>query len=311
MSRFPDVDFVYLVQGRADLTKNFLSRAEEIEYIMVATWDAPLDFESDSIKHNFFIPGTTWAEGRNFLFSQAKKFFPNSKYLIFCDEDVIFGKDFISKFEEKLLEMNPGIAVPLCDRIKSEGWISSKEIEHPVQHDQIFQAFRNDILSEGIVFPIDTEFDKKSWWITTCLQHHLIQSNYYHETLQFNTLMVHNSHHTLDIIKEHSESSMGSMYVNGKFSDSDLQELKQYIVLKYGEQRAILDTIFQPKIQDKLRVKNLNSQDIEKIFLLLLNRNWVKAIKYFVKVIFTFITNIYYTCFRKDCIFAPYKLPFM
>ena len=83
-------DFVYLVQGRSDLTELFLTKIGEVQSIMVATWDKEISTVGLQHCQFFYIPNTTWAEGRNFLFQKAMQTYPNARYYIFCDEDVEF-----------------------------------------------------------------------------------------------------------------------------------------------------------------------------------------------------------------------------
>lgn len=288
--------FVYLVQGRKDLTIEFLSLVGNIPNVIVATWDEPLSATDSFALNTFFIPNTTWAEGRNFLYQIGIEMFPDATYFVFCDEDVRFREGFLEDFELEILDRSPGIAFPLCDRIKNEGWYSDKLTERPIRHDQVFQVFHRRVLEERIVFPLDTKFDEISWWLTTNLQHYLIQTKYFNESLQFNDYNVYNTHHTLENEQISTEENV-SKYLNGEFTSDDLTELKKYIDFKFGKQKRILDTIYQRSIHNRLRIKNLNKKHWRYFMELLLIGDFIQSIKLFIKIVFTFVSNVIYPIF--------------
>lgn len=290
------LQFVYLVQGRRDLALEFLEIVGRLPNILVATWDYPLVSNIVSADRTFYIPHTTWAEGRNFLLTEALKKYPNATYYIFSDEDVRFDSDFLDNFEHYLNIIQPQIAVPLCDRIRFEQSHSKDVLEFPKWHDQNFQAFHQSIIHEGILFPIDTTFDSESWWLTCELQQFLIQTKYPTAIVRFNRLLTTNTHHSLSP-HDSTQTQKLSLYANGSYSKPQLEKLKSYIELVHGKQINILGTIFQPRLLDAFYIKHLSTWHLRKVIRLMRRGHFKGAISMLKNVIGTFLVNFFFRLF--------------
>jgi hypothetical protein len=288
-----NIDFVYLVQGRSDLTLEFLEMLGSIPRILVATWDKPIESEYVNNSNIFFIPKTTWAEGRNFLLSKALLVYPDATYFIFSDEDVRFGNQFIEKFEDYLSRLKPGIAIPLCDRIRREKTHTDDEIEHPLWHDQNFQAFHRDIVEDGVLFPIDTTFDSVSWWLTCQMQEYLIQTYYLKRIIRFNRLEVVNSNHDQPT-SEFENSSTISSYDRTGWTKEDIIELQKYIVRKYGTQKSLIQTVFQPNFMYWSYIKHFRSEHFLQLWRELHRCNARMTLRMSKHILFTVLINAVY-----------------
>ena len=259
---------VYLIQGRLDIVKGLLQEMSLGPNVFVLTWDKkfPINDLPRNIKEVFF-PNSTWAEGRNKILEEALSAFPKAEYFVFLDDDVRFERLSMYSFEKQLLKYRPKIAVPLCDRIIREMSYSRHSVERPIRHDQVMMAFHKSIFEEGIVLPIDTKFDKSSWWLTCEMNHYLIQKFYFQEILCFNEIVIRNSNHA----HENSGAlfSFDKSQYKSRFTAIQMDQVLSYIKEKHGSQDAMLDTIFQAEVLKRFRIVNLNRIHLENLFILI------------------------------------------
>jgi hypothetical protein len=283
----------YLVQGHSELVQEEFRRIEFGPNVIALTWDCELPEEGfPSNVQKFFFPNSTWAEGRNKLLELATSIFRGIDYYVFLDDDVAFTKSSLSEFERLILGYRPMIAVPLCDRIIREMSFSYRTVERPIRHDQILMAFHKSVIDDGIVLPIDTKFDEVSWWLTCELNHYLIQRYYADNILIFNGVVIENSNHSHEDITN-SDRSEKTLY-KARYTSVELERLKFYIESRYGSQPSILDTIFQPKIFNKIRVTNLNRVHIERLFLIARQGRFFEFLKLLFRIAITIFTNTIY-----------------
>lgn len=287
---------MYLVQGRSDLVLDFLEIVGTLSRILIATWDKPITSEQVEVDNTFFIPKTTWADGRNFLLSKALKKYPDAKYFIFSDDDVRFNNQFLEKFENYLSHLTPDIAVPLCDRIRREGAFSKNEIEHPFFHDANFQAFHRNVIDEGVLFPIDTTFDEISWWLTCEIQLYLIQTHYLSRILRFNRLEVLNSNH-IQPSTQADAGSFTSSYVNKPYTNVQRINVQKYLRMKYGHVKPILGTLMQPVIYSYLYINVLQLCHIKRLLHEIRSGNVKRVIKLSIVILSTLLLKTFYQLF--------------
>ena len=179
--------FVYLVQGEANLVEPYMELgAQEHSDAIFLTYDEPLDGA-------IFYPHSTWAQGRNRLLEVALK---NKEYLyyIFCDDDIEFIKGSWQEFEYNLLKYKPAIGVPVFPRTRPNILKYPKLNCQPFFiNDEQLMAFHLDVVSDQLVLPYQTQFDKINWWASCEIQQILIQNFYSSAAMQFNTIQVENA----------------------------------------------------------------------------------------------------------------------
>jgi len=233
-------NFIYLVQGKAELIKNFfyLEKREDA-CVLYATYDK-------YIEGAFFIPNSTWGEGRNYLLNKALELKERFQYFIFIDDDVRFLKGGFEKFEQQLLKYKPSIAVPVfvpktkatIIEIKVPYWKRSKitfKYQQCKRADAQFIAFHKNVITDCLVVPLQTQFDKISWWFTSSTQQLLILNLYPKSFLQFNNIEVAN-----DLHRE---------YINNEFKRIQLNWLSNQFIKPIKNPR--------PFASNLLSIKNL------------------------------------------------------
>jgi hypothetical protein len=289
-------EVVYLIQGRSNLINILFENVNFGPKVVILTWDSEFPAnELPSYVLRIFFPNSTWAEGRNRLLEEASIAYPDAEYFVFLDDDVEFTGQSLKYFEELILNYRPKIAVPLCDRIMREMSYSRRQMERPIRHDQVMMAFHKSVLKDGIVLPIDTKFDNLSWWLTCELNHYMIQKFYFREMLSFNNVVIRNSNHSHELDSD-LHAGEKSEY-KAKFTSIHLEQVKYYIEEKYGSQKSILDTIFQPSILKKIRIVNLNRLHFEKLLSLLQMRKFYRFSILTGKITLTFFMNLVYRIF--------------
>ena len=292
----------YLVQGRSELVQEEFRYIEFGPNVIVLTWDfeIPEDVFPVGVT-KFFFPNSTWAEGRNKLLELAASRYRNIEYFVFLDDDIAFTKSSLNEFERLILEFQPKIAVPLCDRIVREMSFSQRSLERPIRHDQILMAFHRSVLEDKIALPIDTQFDEISWWLTAVMNHYLIQKFYFDGMLSFNDVVIRNTNHGHEVTEP---ALIDKSLYRARFTVAELEAMKLYIRSKYGAQPATLDTIFQPKVFEKLRVVNLNKLHIEHLFLMARQGKVSHFLKLLIKIASTYATNGVYRVIWPQKIFS-------
>ena len=193
--------FLYLVQGKAELVKRFLSLRDrdDVDAIFL-TYDQQLDGA-------VFLPNSTWAQGRNVLLGEAMQR-DEPHYYIFLDDDVSFVRGDFPLFERQLLRLNPAAAMPVfypktIRTVFGLGRSYESTFRRPLKTFQIcrrgdsqFIAFHRDVVRDRLVLPYQEHFDSVSWWATCNTQQLLVFDLYRNSVLQFNNVVVSNEGHS-------------------------------------------------------------------------------------------------------------------
>lgn len=190
---------IYLIQGQAKLVKNYfnLSSRPNSDAIFL-TYDEKIDGA-------IFFPKSTWSEGRNHMLLLAKEK-NDYLYYVFCDDDIGFIKGDWDIFENELFELLPAIGVPIVQKTR-HSVIPFLRYQTFYQNDEQLVAFHKDVISDQILFPYRSEFDKIHWWAACLIQQTLIQNFYHYVSIQFNRVRISNDCHV--------------RYFNGKDPEDD------------------------------------------------------------------------------------------
>jgi hypothetical protein len=198
--------FIYLVQGKAELVKNYLHLLDKPDADVIAlTYDRP-------IEEAIFFPNSTWAQGRNKLLEVALS---KGEYLyyIFCDDDIKFIKGDWNLFEEQVLTYKPAVAVPINPKtIRTP--LKSFQYQSFLTNDEQLIAFHRDVVKDSILLPYQEQFDHIYWWAACQIQEELIQIFYFSGAIQFNHIQISND--------------AGENYVRPE-SESDFEELHRLV----------------------------------------------------------------------------------
>ena len=227
--------FIYLVQGQADLVRNYLHLAERKQSdALFLTYDRPLEDEGST-----FLPHSSWAEGRNRLLNLAQQR-GTYLYYIFCDDDISFIRGDWSKFEEQLVILKPAIGVPVVPKTKN---YTLRCIDHQifVNNDEQLMAFHHEVVADALVLPYQRQFDDIHWWISCQIQEILIQRFYSSGAVQFNCIEIANDCH--------GRYPMVESAVCREHSHCWVQE--QFIT----EMAAYVKNIFQPMQAKRIALK--------------------------------------------------------
>lgn len=182
--------FIYLVQGQANLVKNYVHlRNRTSSHLISLTYDEPLD-------GSIYFPNSTWAEGRNRLLEEVAKLQYEYEYLIYCDDDVMFYMGDWDLFESEVLKYRPAVAVPVVSRtVRTIEPFPLIDVQRFVYNDEQLMAIRRDVIEDRKIVPYKTEYDSLHWWATCYAQELLIQKYYAFDTLQINRCRVLNLEH--------------------------------------------------------------------------------------------------------------------
>jgi hypothetical protein len=117
-----------------------------------------------------FAPGSTWTSGRNLLLRRTRPDLEQFDYVVLMDDDVrfeqiSFGEGLI-RFREFLAESQPEIGVVATPWHQGFGhYFDAEQPFTPVAgFDALFNAYRRDVILDGILFPYIECFDHSSWW---------------------------------------------------------------------------------------------------------------------------------------------------
>lgn len=206
--------FLYLVQGSDHLIKNYFHLKEsKTADLLLLTYNKPL-------KGAFYLPDSTWAEGRNFLLERALELDTEYDYYIFLDDDISFHKGSYELFEEQLIELNPAVAVPVflpktTHSVLGLGVSYYHTLFFPLKKYQVcniadgqFMAFHKDVIKDRILMPLQNQFDEISWWFTSSTQQLLLHNFYDSHTLQMNNVSIRNGLHREYTNKDYEEYQM-------------------------------------------------------------------------------------------------------
>lgn len=181
------IDFIYLVQGEARKVKLLfhLKERKRAEALFL-TYD-------EKISSAYYLPKSTWSEGRNYLLQKALNKYEDYKYIIFVDDDTEFYYGDWALFEKNLLEYKPLIGVPVFDKNSTVSLPCKNFIIQSFEfNDEQLIAFHNRTIKERVLLPYDSKLDNVSWWATCRKQQILIQNKYKWDSVQFNNLRVIN-----------------------------------------------------------------------------------------------------------------------
>ena len=191
---------IYLVQGQSEYILNYfhLKERKDVDCIFI-TYDKEIDGVG-------YFPNSTWGEGRNYLLQKALESGKDYQYYIFLDDDVRFLEGSYGAFEKQLLKYKPAIAVPVFvpkTKITIMGfnsWFTNRFVPLRIHQqcrfaDAQFIAFHRDVIEDRLVVPLQTHFDKVSWYATSSTQQLLMFNLYKKYILQFNTIKVQNASH--------------------------------------------------------------------------------------------------------------------
>lgn len=117
-----------------------------------------------------FVPGSTWTSGRNLLLRRTRPDLQQFDYVVLMDddvrfEDVSFGEGLI-RFQSFLAEVQPEIGAVATPWHQGFGhYFDPEQPCTPVTgFDALFNAFRRDVVLDGVLFPYIECFDHSSWW---------------------------------------------------------------------------------------------------------------------------------------------------
>jgi hypothetical protein len=232
-------DFLYLIQGKAELMKNYLHLSDNPKADAIfLTYDQPIESViNQAVEESIFFPKSTWAEGRNKLLEMA---LTKGEYLyyIFCDDDIKFIKGSWEIFEKQLLTYKPAIAVPINRKtIRSPSPLKGLKYQSFLINDEQLMAFHQDVVKDFILLPYQNQFDSKYWWIACEIQEALIQKFYCSDAIQFNNIFISNDSGE-NYVRPQSESDYKILdkLIDDWLSD---QFLSKYKRIPYSKKRYI------------------------------------------------------------------------
>jgi len=238
--------FLYLIQGRKNNVLKYTNLKNDNSDVITLTFDEEIfPKEYDSLA-NIFFPKSTWAEGRNKQLEYAKLLPYEYLYYIFIDDDVEFIQGSFREFEQKLIQYRPQIGFPLLTIVKHYHRYNPKLlIQRPTLLDTQITAFHIDTIKEGILMPLVTLFDDKSWFYSCEIINFLILSDFKRRVIQFNDIIADNVGHCWDE-KTMKAKDPHSNYVGGT-SEEIKDEVRKYIVKRFGDQPRFANTLFHDK----------------------------------------------------------------
>jgi hypothetical protein len=180
--------FLYLVQSDVcvDLAHLKSERSEVIQLV----WKVPPEIDCLAL----YLPNSSLVQGRNRLYSQVLRSFPNTSFMfyIFMDGDVTLRevKDFGFNtgnpwltFEEYLLEWKPAVGFP---HFGAADYDEDSEVQVVFNFDQVVVAYHSD--AAPLLLPYTEKFDSVSWWYCGTVQNALCAAVYKNHRMQFNAL---------------------------------------------------------------------------------------------------------------------------
>lgn len=296
--------FIYLVQGSRSNILKFAHLQSESSDLITLTYDQDIDESEVEWLSNIFYPKSTFAEGRNRQLEVATQIGGNYLYYIFLDDDVSFKKGTYADFEKLLLEHEPAVGVPLCDIVKnSDHYIKKLKIQHPVVMDQIVQAYHHRVVKEKIVLPFVTNFDHLSWWYSCEINNYLILRYYRGYVMQFNTIEINNDNHNWN--NDTKEASVIQSTYLGGINDSELKQVKEFILSRFGSQPQLVNTLFHPENMPRLVYMADFRDAIYRLCSLLFSFEWAKLFSTGKKIFNALPVSIYQSIFNRTNLIDP------
>ena len=239
---------IYLIQGSlVDL--HFIQ-----DYIPEDQFTITLNYDVDPKKSvpksniHIYFPNSTWASGRNLLLERARGLGIDFEYYIFLDADLRVIKSGFSEFEELLKTYRPKLGLPLGDQVKNTyRYLPNASVQSQFSFDQILQAYRSDVIEDGICVPYITDFDSDSWWYSCEINSYLTVFYCQDDIIQFNDFEIQNSRHDGPELNAEGQSN----YKAGT-NALGLSKCRDLIQSKFEDPRFVLGTLFHPKFLPKL-----------------------------------------------------------
>ena len=191
-------NFIYLIQTESCLPKYLLGPGlfgnGNKRDVIILSWKRPCTQHHHHVKYNY-KKKTTWSEGRNLLYHQAKSISMNYAYYIFMDDDLnisftepSFERRYLRlgirwplrAFEDFLLKHEPAIGVPMfcstcsrinkitgkpetlcCDPVKSLKPLP-EYLPVTIHFDAAFTAFHRNAVD--FMLPYRLDYERQSWW---------------------------------------------------------------------------------------------------------------------------------------------------
>jgi hypothetical protein len=191
--------FLYLIQGKATNIREYLFLREDKSDIFGISYDKP--------EPGFdYLPQSTFASGRNYLYHFACNRIKDFDYFIFLDDDVDFSRGSFRQMEINLERIRPAIGVPLTEKTRLTA--IALEIRRQIRpivrqqllhfNDEQYLAMSSAVLQDGHILPYKTEWDNDSWFVCCLIQQALIQHYYFGQAFQFNDCEISNNQHSGD-----------------------------------------------------------------------------------------------------------------
>ena len=297
--------FVYLIQGKKDNLYKYCFLQNESSDLFTLTYDSEFN-ESISWEANFFLPNSTWAEGRNFQLDKVLNLERDYMYYIFLDDDAVVTKGSFEDFQNLLLKYKPAVGLPLCDIVKNNFYyLLTKEVQHAVTMDQIVQAYHHTVVKNKFVLPFVTKFDGLSWWYSCQINTYMIFSNYLGSVIQFNSIEVRNMNHLWDE-NTFTSNDKSSIYKGG-ITDEGILEVKNYLDKILTRKLYLYNTLYSPINRSRV-VPLPSSLDILVGFFLLFKETNFKQL---IRLVYSNLINlpfiIYVSLFYGKYLINPYK----
>ncbi len=269
--------FLYLVQGRkANVLKYHALQATESD-LVVATFDEEVSSVEMQVLKSFFIPKTTWAEGRNIQYEFAKSLSNKYDYYIFLDDDVVFESGSFVEFQKLLIKYKPAVGFPLMDVAFKRGLYDvDTEVQHIQVIDQQFQAYGSRAFNNSITMPLVTDFDSESWWYACEINSYLLFLENVGHLAQFNQMRVANVGHVWNA--EAAETYESDSIYRGGVTENGLEKVRAYIRAKHKDIQAYKYSLFhlqgKPKISNQQLAANNFGIIVKYLFSFQLKKAW-------------------------------------
>jgi hypothetical protein len=218
--------FVYLIQAAVGNPYPDLASDEDRE-VIVLNWKEP-----SKDRNTLFYPNSSWNEGRNRLFFEAKTREQQREsdflYYIFMDEDCIFEVDQplarrlglsipddpFKAFEAFLLKWEPAVGYPRYDWQYTQ---KDQEVNLGYNFDALVNAFHRD--AAKTLLPYYTGFDAESWLYSQLLITHLCAMLYNEHRIQYNPVRAENRNRRSYDIRKKYWTIPTTFLLNGVVSD--------------------------------------------------------------------------------------------
>lgn len=270
--------FLYLVQGRKVNVLKYHSLQNEESDLVVATFDEEVSMDEMALFKSFFIPKTTWAEGRNIQYEFAKSISNSYEYYIFLDDDVVFESGSFPEFQELLLKYKPAVGFPLMDVAYNRGLYDKRaEVQHIQVIDQQFQAYSASAFSNSITMPLVTDFDSESWWYACEINSYLLFMENVGHLAQFNQMRVANVGHVWNA--EAAQAYESDSIYRGGVTENGLEKVRAYIRAKHKNIQAFKYSLFHLKGKPKISKQQLAANNFETLVKYLFSFQLKKAWK--------------------------------